>query len=196
MFRDYVRHCQEPDEDTLFHFLNSLHSFNDKLGSYKKRGLLDSANFVGLKALRNLFHHEVELLSKVTIVTEFVQPIAVELLRVCLVDRLLVERAAVAEAAQAAKYKREPANVAGAFKWYGEITDIEPAIFNVVVDAYEAIKELDISPSSEAFEMFEAGYENEEEKGLDHRVTGDISCRVADIDQLLSGMHARAARNV
>src|SRR5438128_1992128 len=161
LFRDYARHCQAPNEDTLFHFLNSLHSFSDKLSGHRKRGLLDSPSFIGLKALRNLFHHEAELLSKVSVVTDFAQPIVVELMRVCLVDRSLVERAAGGEAAQAKKQKWPPGDVTGAFKWYGQIVDIEPAIFNAAVDAYEAINEIDISPWSQAFQMFEASYEYE-----------------------------------
>ncbi|MGV1828041.1 hypothetical protein [Agrobacterium vitis] len=189
LFRDYGRHCQAPNEDTLFHFLNSLHSFSDKLKRHRKGGLHDSPNFIGLKALRNLFHHEAELLSKISIVTGFVQPIVVELMRVCLVDRSLIERAAAGEAAQAKKQKRTPGDVVGAFKCYGQIIDIEPAVFNVAVDAYEAIKEIDVSPWSDAFQRFEASYEYEEENGFEHRVTGTISCHAGNVSDLLRKMH-------
>lgn len=192
LFRDYLRHCQAPNEDTLFHFLNSLHSFSDKLGRHMKGGLHSSKSFIGLKALRNLFHHEAELLSKISIVTDFVRPVAVELMRVCLVDRSLIERAAAAEAKQAAKFKRELGDVKGAFNWYGQIVDIEPAIFNVAVDAYEAIQEIDITPWSEAFQRFEASYEYEEENGFEHRVTGSISCHAGNVSELLREMHASA----
>jgi hypothetical protein len=106
----------------------------------------------------------------------------------------LVERAAAAEAKQAARYKREPADIAGAFNWYGKIADIEPAIFNVVVDAYESILELDVMPSSNEFQMFEASYENEEECGFDHRVTGQISCHAGNVNELLRKMHANVAQ--
>ena len=194
-FRDYGRHCQAPNEDTLFHFLNSLHSFSDKLKRHRRRGLHDSANFIGLKALRNLFHHEAELLSKISVATDFVQPIVVELKRVCLIDRSMVERAAVGEVAQASKYKRTPGDVVGAFKWYGQIVDIEPAIFNVAVDAYEAIKEVGISPWSDAFQKFQEAYEDEEKNGFEHRVTGTISCHASDVGNLLQKMHESAISN-
>jgi hypothetical protein len=193
LFRDYGRHCQAPNEDTLFHFLNSLHSFSDKLKRHRKGGLHDSPNFIGLKALRNLFHHEAELLSKISVVTDFVQPVVVELSRVCLVDRSLIEQAAAAEAAHAKKYKRIPGDVVGAFRWYAQIVDIEPAIFNVAVDAYEAIKEIDIAPWSDAFQMFEACYEDEEESGRGHRVAGTISCHAGNVSELLWKMHESAA---
>ncbi|UXS01176.1 hypothetical protein [Agrobacterium tumefaciens] len=193
LFRDYGRHCQAPNEDTLFHFLNSLHSFSDKLKRHRKDGLHDSPNFIGLKALRNLFHHEAELLSKISVVTDFVQPVVVELSRVCLVDRSLIERAAAGEAAQAKKFKRTPGDVVGAFRWYGQIVDIEPAVFNVAVDAYEAIKEVDVAPWSDAFQMFEESYEYENENGFEHRVTGTISCHGGNVAELLSRMHETTA---
>ncbi|MCA0254999.1 MAG: hypothetical protein LCH47_00165 [Proteobacteria bacterium] len=193
LFRDYGRHCQAPNEDTLFHFLNSLHSFSDKLGRHRKGGLHSSKSFIGLKALRNLFHHEAELLNKISIITDFVQPVAVELMRVCLVDRSLIERAAAAEAKQAAKFKRKSGDVKGAFNWYEHIVDIEPAIYNVAVDAYEAIKEIDIAPWSDAFQMFEACYEDEEESGREHRVAGTISCHAGNVSELLRKMHESAA---
>lgn len=192
LFRDYGRHCQAPNEDTLFHFLNSLHSFSDKLKRHRKGGLHDSRNFVGLKALRNLFHHEAELLSKISVVTDFLRPIVVELMRVCLVDRSLIERAAAGEAAQAKKQKRTPGDVTGAFNWYGQVVDIEPAIFNVAVDAYEAIKEIGVAPWSDAFQMFEESYEREDENGQDHRVTGAISCHAGNVAELLRKMHEAA----
>lgn len=193
LFRDYLRHCEAPNEDTLFHFLNSLHSFSDKLGRYKKGGLHDSANFIGLKALRNLFHHEAELLSKISVVTDFAQPIVAELMRVCMIDRSMVERAAAAEAARMKRCRRTAGDVLGSFNCYGQIVDIEPAIFNVAVDAYEAIKEVDISPWSDAFQMFEATYEYEEENGIEHRVAGKISCHAGNVDDLLRKMHRTAS---
>lgn len=192
LFRDYGRHCEAPNEDTLFHFLNSLHSFSDKLKRHRPGGLHDSANFIGLKALRNLFHHEAELLSRICVVTDFVQPLYVELMRVCLVDRSLIEQAADGEKAQAKKQRRSPGDVIGAFRSYGQIFDIEPAIFNVAVDAYEAIKEIGVSPWSNAFQMFEASYEHEEEHGFQHRVTGAISSHVGNVSELLRKMHEAA----
>ena len=35
-FRCYARHCLDPDADTLFTYLNALHSFNDKLKKSKR----------------------------------------------------------------------------------------------------------------------------------------------------------------
>jgi len=46
-------------------------------------------NFRALKALRNLFHHEVELLSRVKIVSSGQLPITTDLLFLCLIERKL-----------------------------------------------------------------------------------------------------------
>jgi len=56
LFRCYAKHCLDPDADTLFAYLNALHSFNDKLNKLTKKSLFASTEFVALKALRNLFH--------------------------------------------------------------------------------------------------------------------------------------------
>ncbi|MDQ0394329.1 hypothetical protein [Labrys monachus] len=74
--------------------------------------------------------------------------------------------------------------------------DIEPAIFNVAVDAYGAIQEIDISPWSEAFQTFEACYGDKEENGREHGVTGNISSHAGNVGELLRKMHASAAQGV
>ncbi|WP_198162916.1 hypothetical protein [Sphingobium sp. TCM1] len=50
------------DTDALFDFLNALHSFSDKVGALGRPNLNPSHNFQALRALRNLYHHEAELL--------------------------------------------------------------------------------------------------------------------------------------
>src|SRR5436305_14923307 len=67
-FRAYHAHCTMPDEDTLFNLLNALHSFNDKLRKATRHDLFGSINFQALKALRNLLHHESELMNRVKVV--------------------------------------------------------------------------------------------------------------------------------
>lgn len=181
IFRAYFKHCQKPDEDTLFNFLNALHSFNDKLKGHQPDGLWDAVGFQGLLALRNLFHHEVELLNQVRLITQFPQALSVELMRVCLVSAALVERAARGRN-QTGKPSKE---VLGAFNWYGAVVDIEPAIFNICVDAYEQIKALGAGPSSEAFALFEESYLYEELEGHPHRVEGKIFSLAGDVGQIL-----------
>jgi hypothetical protein len=54
----------------------------------------------------------------------------------CLIERSLVERVAHQ------KNQKEPNRIIAAFKWYGPLANIQPCIFNVVVDVFEAIQPL------------------------------------------------------
>lgn len=181
LFRAYYRHCQSSDEDTLFNFLNAIHSFHDKLREFADSGMEESLPFWGIRALRNLFHHEAELLNEIEIVTAIAQSASSEIIRVCLVPRTLVEKAAE-------KVKRGREKTLSSFRWYGNVADIEPAIFNVCVDAYEKISSLDVSPTSDAFSLFAESYKYETENGFPHHVTGEISCRVGDIEKAIERM--------
>ncbi len=67
-FRGYHRHCMRPDEDSLFDLLNALHSLNDKLKKSGQGNLFSSASFAALRSLRNLFHHQAELLHDIKLV--------------------------------------------------------------------------------------------------------------------------------
>jgi len=178
-FRFYNAQCISPDEDTLFQFLNALHSLNDRMRAVSVN-LFESPSFVGLKALRNLFHHHTELIHSVRIIPAHkAPPLTTDLLVLCLVDRSLVERAANLPR------ERDPEAVMNAFKWYGTIANIQPAIFNVAVDVFEQINEIGATPSSDAYRDFEASYEYEEEEGHAHRVTGDIWCHASSVDEVL-----------
>lgn len=178
-FRCYARHCLEPDADTLFAYLNALHSFNDKLTKSEKGSLLGSDDFIALKALRNLFHHEAELVHEVRfILTGDLPPVIAELATACLVDRRLVERAAERE-------KKDRERIVDAFRWYGVIADIQPCVFNGAVDVYEAARSAKLEPESEGFAMLDASYRFETENGHAHRVTGTISCLAADVDEVV-----------
>lgn len=135
-FRAYKKHCIAPDEDTLFNLLNALHSFHDKFREVTKSDLFALPNFLALKALRNLFHHEDELLQKIRVVSATGLPITTDLAFVCLIERTLVERAAEQER----KYRDKILSaVLSAFKWYGSIVNIQPCVFNCAVDVFEAI---------------------------------------------------------
>jgi hypothetical protein len=191
LFRDYYAHCRRADEDTLFHLLNALHSFSDKLPRARRDLLFGSPSFIGLKALRNLFHHEAELLDNISVISDFEPTLSVELMRVCLIERVLIERAAAAATKQATRQKRSPPAVEAAFNWYGDVADIEPAIFNVMVDVYEGVRSIEIVPTSRAFRLFEQSYVDEARRGIEHRLQGRISCHAANAGEVLLTMHEK-----
>lgn len=179
-FRAYYAQCVSPTEDTLFNFLNGMHSLNDKMNKYCSTSLFGSQNFIALKALRNLFHHHAELVHCARFIrAQELPPLTTDLAILCLVERSLVERAAHL------KQERDPQAVMTGFKVYGTIANIQPAIFNVAVDIFEVIKEVKVSPSSEAYQEFEASYWAEEVHGHSHRVSGDIFCRAGDVNEVL-----------
>jgi len=180
VFRTYARHCLEPDEDTLFGYLDALHSFNDKLRKAGNGDLFGSTDFMALKALRNLFHHEMELLHEIKIIpAERLPLIVIDLGIVCLVDRSVVERAIQRE-----KPEQRDA-IRGAFKWYGTVVNIQPCVFNGSVDVFEAVQSADLTPESEAYQEFESSYRDEEWNGHAHRVTGQISCAAGSVETVL-----------
>lgn len=53
---------------SLFDPLNALHSLNDKLKKSGQGNLFSSASFAALRSLRNLFHHQAELLHDIKLV--------------------------------------------------------------------------------------------------------------------------------
>lgn len=182
-FRSYFSHCVAPDEDTLLNLLNALHSLNDRLQKEVGHNFFGSANFIALKALRNLFHHQTELIHEVKIIpVEDLPPMTTDLLTVCLVPRTLIERAGEETDR---KYREQVRSAFDTFKWYGSIVNIQPCLFNVAVDVFELVAELDTTPQSEAYVLFMDSYRLEEQDGHDHRVTGDIWCAAGSVAEIL-----------
>jgi hypothetical protein len=185
-FRAYYAHCTEPDEDTLFNLLNALHSFHDKFQKATGLNFFESAKFLALKALRNLFHHHDELLNRVKVVRiEDDIPLTTDLMVLCLVDRQTVLDAVDQDLRRAKRQALGRDDILGALKWYGGIANINPCVFNCAVEVFEAVWEARIVPSSPEFHEFEAAYKRDEEYGLSHWVTGDIQCRAGDVSEVV-----------
>ncbi|WP_051190081.1 hypothetical protein [Laribacter hongkongensis] len=178
--------------DSLFNLLNSAHSLNDKMKSELSSDFFDTNEFVAIKALRNLFHHKQELLHEVrAIAAQDIPPIISDLLFLCLVPRSLVEEA-ISEVAP--KYKaREEAIIRKTFHWYGNVVNINPCIFNFAIHVYEKTKELGLSLSSDEYMNIEESYLLEEQNGYSHFITGQLSCRVGDVETVLKTVFADVA---
>jgi hypothetical protein len=181
-FRAYHAHSTMPSEDTLFNLLNALHSFNDKFNRATDHNLFGSSNFRALKALRNLFHHEEELLHRVKVVRVDNLPLTTDLAILCLIDR---QMALDAIDRDLKKHPMQRDDILGVFKWYGSIANIQPCIFNGAVDVFEAVQQAHIAPLFPAFHEFAASYRYEEENGFSHRVTGDVYCLAADVNEVI-----------
>lgn len=164
--------------------LNALHSLNDKLRREHNADFFSLKEFVALKALRNLFHHQDELLHEVRIVpADRLPPITTDLIFLCLLPRSLVE-SAIASIEVKRRSTDEPL-VREALKWYRNVVNINPCIFNFAVHVYEKMESLRIALSSEAYSSFRASYEFEERAGHSHFITGDIACHAGSVNAVL-----------
>lgn len=188
-FRYYEAHCIRPDVDTLFNLLNALHSLNDKVRRFFETDFFSVNEFVALQALRNLFHHEDELLSEIRVVAaQDLPPLTTDLLFLCLVPRSLVEKA-IAGLGTKRKVQDEPA-IRSVLKWYGNVVNINPCIFNFSVHAFERSEALGLPLTSKGFESFKNSYESEVANGLSHFVDGDIACHAGNVEEVLMKVFA------
>lgn len=172
VFRAHSRYTWKRDEDSLFLLLAGLHSLDDKLTADHGRLLSEIPEYRVLKSLRNYFHHESELRSAISIASYAKEPLIVELMFVCLVSCADCAKAVEAESA---KY-REATSAAfdQVLKIYGDVADINPAIFNCMVKVLEVLQNLGLSGESDEFAMCAESYASDLEQGISPYVSGDI----------------------
>jgi hypothetical protein len=183
-FRLYHKYCGGPDKDTLFNLLNSTHSLNDRLRKATGEHFFNCNEFVALKTLRNLFHHETELVNEVRIIpVEKLPSISTDLLFLCLVPSRLVLLSF--EQLDSKRRARDEEIASRMLNWYGNVVNINPCMFNFAVHAFEKLKELGVQIGGNEYREFQACYELEEEAGHSHFVTGDISCHAGSVEQIL-----------
>lgn len=183
-FRQYYKHCTAPDSDTLFNFLNAAHSLNDKLSKSHNKGFFDIEEFTAIKALRNIFHHEGELISEVRVIpANKLPPITTDLLFLCLVPSKLIEQSI--ELIGKKYREKEEEIIRSVVHWYGSLANINPCIFNFAVKVYEMVVSEGIKVTGEDFKEIENSYRFEIENGYFHYVTGKIMCSAGDTEEVL-----------
>ncbi|MBE7692824.1 hypothetical protein [Tenacibaculum finnmarkense] len=182
-FRLYNKFVLQPDNDTLFNLLNAIHSLNDRLDN-KSDKFFKNNEFISLKAIRNLFHHQEELINELKIIPFRDIPNATsDLLYVCLIPNNLVEIAINGIGKEYREKERKIINLT--FHWYNTVVNIYPAIFNFAVSVFEKSENLNIDFDCEEYLMFKDTYDNETNNGFSHRVTGKISCGPNDVDKVI-----------
>lgn len=185
VFGAYESHCVTPDANTLFYTLNGLHSLSDRLEASAKIDLLGFQEFVALKALRNLTHHQEEVRSNVRVVDS---PVYSDLMVLCLVRRDQVERAIENT------YKKWLDSTRSAcqdvFHWYGPAVNINPALFNLMARTYELLDVRGLLPQDDALESFAQSWDQETASGESHFVDGRLSGRACDITSVLAALVA------
>ena len=74
------------------------------------------------------------------------------------------------------------------FKWYGNIVNINPTIFNFSVKIYEKLKSLNVVLISEEYLEFNASYQYEVENNFSHFITGEIYCHTESAERVLNNI--------
>lgn len=182
-FRLYHAHCVLPSRDTLFSLMEAAHSLNDRLKVRAAADFFDVQEFSALKCLRNYFHHQQELRHVVRLIPIGSYQIATDLMTLCLVPRDNVIAAVETKKRFQEETRRACQKV---FHWYGPVVNINPALFNFVVAAYERLRDRGVPLAGEAVEEFEASYGYEDENNLPHVVDGRLATSAGSIDELLT----------
>jgi hypothetical protein len=183
-FRLYHRHCVSPDDDTLFSLLTAIHSLNDKLQKATSDNFFECHEFIVLKALRNLLHHEAELINVVRSISVANLPISTDLMFLCLVPKSLVFQSI--EQLDKKRRVQDEAIIRSTLKWYGNVVNINPCLFNFAVHAFEKLRAIGFKIEGDEYAEFDCSYHFEEDVGRSHFVTGDINCHAGSVEEVLS----------
>jgi len=186
LFRLYYAHCVSPDRDTLFSLLEAGHSLNDRLRVSVELDFFDVPEFTALKCLRNYFHHHQELKHVVRLIPVGDYPITTDLMFMCLVPRDAV-RAAIDQTVERHRSDTRQ-DCEKVFHWYGPVVNINPALFNFMVAAYELLRDNGVPLSGDAVEEFENSYRHEKENDLPHVVDGRLSTTAGSVNDLLAAI--------
>lgn len=185
LFRNYDRHCQTPNLDSLFETLTALHSLNDRLKGADRPDLHQFEEFVALKVLRNFAHHEEELHANVRVIPT---PAMSDLLFMCLVRRDQIESAIENVGKKWIALSRSACEKC--FHWYGEAVNINPCLFNLMVRIYEMLLAEELEPPARDIASFRTSFELEDEDGYEHFVDGRLTGHAADLQKMLDSVFA------
>jgi len=185
LFRKYYLHCTAANEDSLFDLINSIHSVNDKISKSHGVNFFSHNGFVVVKALRNLFHHSAELINKMVVLNRAENLVfETDLMHLCLINRDIVD-AAVAEIEP--KYQETERKIVNdELLWYGEIADINPLIFNMIVYIFEMARSEEIALNGSEYVIFAESYDFEESQGYSHYIDGKISSHSGNSSKIIA----------
>ncbi|WP_299021953.1 hypothetical protein [uncultured Photobacterium sp.] len=181
-FKYYYRFCKSPDSDDLRELLASAYSANDKLRKAGMGDFFDSEEFLSIKAIRNFFIHQAELLNEtksLPVISDV--PISGETNIVCLIP---VERFKLIKEAS---NKTANESLDKTMVFYRDFVDIYPCIFNFGVKFYFFIKDLGFNLDTEEVLNLENSLEFERKNGYSHYIKGRISLPLGGcVDEFLS----------
>ncbi len=187
--RQYVAFLEHPNEDSLFNWSNALHSLHDRVPLAMKQTLFAIPEFVAMKALRNHFHHGGEIAHRIKVLSIGNLPLTCDLPVLC-----LIERVDVVTAIQAIppKYKAVEQPLAEkVLKWYGPCVNVNPAIFNLMVQIVLLAQQHGVVPHDESYVRLADAIDRDKSNGDSITVTGDIHCHANSVDQVLASIMAK-----
>jgi len=185
IFRLYYTYNTSPDEDTLFNLLNSIHSINDIFIKNLNDNFFDSDEFISLKAIRNLYHHQEEVNNEFRIISpEDFDFLITDLQYMCFI-RLSSVIKSVENLKE--KYKVETATkMVNIFHMNerSKIVNINPCIFNFMVKVYEKLLKHNIVLTTSEYIEYKKSYDYETGNLLPHFVNGKFLCGWNDMQKL------------
>ncbi|MDF3351942.1 MULTISPECIES: hypothetical protein [unclassified Sulfitobacter] len=160
-----------------------MHSLNDRLQKAVGQDFHHIEEFIALKAIRNLAHHQEELRSNVRVIPA---PAYSDLAMMCVIRRDQVEHAI--ETTQKRWREETRAACEAVFHWYGPAVNINPCVFNFMVKVYEKVSEVGVRPAEEDIVEFETSYHYEDEHGHSHYVDGKLNAPAGEISSILENV--------
>jgi hypothetical protein len=182
--RQYVALLESPTVDSLFNWLNALHSMHDRVSAGMRSELFKSGEFIALKAIRNHFHHGGEVRHRARVVLAKDVAIMSDLLILCLISRADAETSLDGIEKQY-KAQQKPLGKR-ALKWYGPTVNLYPAIFNLMAKLVLLAREHGMESDDDAFERLAEAVDGDLEEGRSITVTGDIGTHAGTVDQVLA----------
>ena len=180
VFRKYKRVNYSPDKDTIFDYLEAIHSLNDRMNKNGLGNFYSSNEFKALKCLRNFFHHHEELRDRFVILNLSSVEVSHDLIYMIGVDARTVEAALNEEKEIYRDDVRK--SIDHSFHFYGSNVNINPAIFNFTVQIFEKFQKIGIEINDPDLQEFAENYFEEESEGRSHFVDGRISTHAANTE--------------
>ena len=180
-YRKYMKHCIAPDIDSLKDYLAAAYSLNEKLRKESKHNFFGCEEFITIKGLRNYYDHEAELYNETRIIPTIKTGLLIDgSMFMCLVSTISVE-----SAIKNLRRKDDEASMRSSLNFYGEVVDINICLLNFAIRVYEKVLELNLDIQTSEFLELKASYDDEEENGLPHFISGEIYTHAGSMNHLI-----------
>nr|ART90495.1 hypothetical protein [uncultured bacterium] len=186
-FSAYLAYSTAPTEAALLELLAELKMLDETLALTANRNtFLAFPEYQALNALLDHARYVGDARNVIRLRSLLGTPLESEIGQACLVSRtdchaaLLNVGAAHRICAKRAVFK--------AFRQWGPVLDIHPAVLNCTVKAFELLRATGLKGEGTAFQVFEETYDYQAEHDLPHLVPGVVACKESEEQKLLGLM--------